>query len=186
MKILRQLKSTIYFVAILLTVHLVWKFGFSEGLDLSGNSEVTFFGYDVSAFFLGCAMSLAKVVYGLLTTLTSLAITLEGNIVHFTDAHFQIHIVWSCTGIKQMIFFTLLILCYPKRTWHKAWVIPASLVVIYVINVLRIALIIYFCDCSQHRFDILHEGSKYVFYAILFGMWLAWDCKHEPDHRHRE
>lgn len=180
-KYITPLISTIYFIVVLLVVHFVWKAGFTEEVDLSGNNVLTFFGIEATAFFAPMTKWLLGAVYSLLTTFTSIAVEIKQSSIYLVSQAKAIEIVWSCTGLKQMIFFLLLILCYPKHSWHKAWFIPAGLLIVFAINVLRITTIVYLCDADITRFDTLHELSKYLFYGIMFLMWILWDCCIAPD-----
>ena len=85
-----------------------------------------------------------------------------------------IDIVWSCSGFKQAYIFFTVIAFYAGKHIHKLWYIPLGLVVVYVFNVFRIALITYLLRDNLGWFDVLHEGSKYVFYAIIFLIWVIW------------
>lgn len=175
--ILKSLGSTIYFIALLLLVHFVWKMGFSDGHDLSGNELVTFYGKDVTSFFSAISGWLTNAVYSVLASCTSVAVELKKSAIYLVDQQTPIKIVWNCTGVKQIGFFILLILCYPRHTWHKIWFILAGVAVLFAVNILRITGIIYFCGADISRFDTLHELSKYVYYGIIFLIWILWDWK---------
>ncbi len=174
---IQPLKSTIYFIVVLLVVHLVWKYGFQEEIDLSGNKILTFYGINVSACFYSMSKWLVGAVYALITKFTSLQVELRSSSIFYVVQNSSIDIVWSCTGIKQMAFFFIVMLLYPQNSIHKLWYIPVGLVFIFLLNVLRITLIVYWCGEDMNRFQMLHEGSKYVFYGIIYLMWILWDWK---------
>ena len=176
-EIFKSLASTAYFIVVLLIVHFVWRAGFSEGHDLSGNEIVTFYGGDVTSFFSVISGWLTKAVYDILASCTSMAIDLKKSAIYLVEQQTPIKIVWNCTGVKQIGFFMLLILCYPRHSWHKIWFILAGVVVLFAVNILRITGIIYFCDADISRFETLHELSKYVYYGIIFLIWILWDWK---------
>lgn len=176
-EILKSLASTAYFIVVLLIVHFVWRAGFNEGLDLSGNELVTFYGRDVTSFFAAISGWLTQAVYGVLDTCTSVAVELRKSAIYLISQETPVKIVWNCTGVKQIAFFCLIILFYPRNTWHKLWFIPAGIIVLYGVNILRISGIIYFCDADISRFDTLHELSKYIYYGIIFLIWILWDWK---------
>lgn len=180
-KYITPLTSTAYFIVVLLIVHLVWKFGFVEDVDLSGNKILTFYGLNATAFFAPMTNWLLNTVYSIISNFTSVAVEIRQSSIYLVSQAKSIEIVWSCTGIKQMIFFFLLILCYPKSSLHKLWYIPAGLVLVFLLNVLRITYIVYLCDADITRFEHLHEVSKYIFYGIMFLMWMLWDWRIVPD-----
>lgn len=185
-KYITPLTSTAYFIVVLLIVHLVWKFGFVEEIDLSGNKMITFFGLNATAFFLPMTNWLLGAVYSILSTCTSVSVEIKQSAIYLLSQAKSIEIVWSCTGLKQMIFFFLLILCYPKHSLHKLWFIPVGVIVVFLLNVLRITYIVYLCDADITRFDSLHEVSKYVFYGVMFLMWVLWDWVIVPDDKERQ
>ena len=56
---------------------------------------------------------------------------------------------------------------------HKIWYIPVTAFLIYVFNILRIALIT--CIIADHPdwFDLMHTYiMKYVFYGFMFLLWV--------------
>lgn len=168
---------TIYFIVVLLIIHVLWRAGIFEDTDLSGRKIITCFGYEVTAFFNFFISVLVSAVNVILSMFSSVVYEVHGNAFTFAESSETIEVVWSCTGLKQAIFFLVLILCYPKQSIHKLWYIPVGLIVIFIINIIRISGIIGLCSVDMARFETLHELSKYVFYVILFGMWILWDWK---------
>ncbi len=178
--IFESFKTTIYFIVVLLFVHTIWKFGFVEDIDFRGNKILLFYGFDVTSFFSVFTDWLVSSVYWLLSVFSSAAFAVKNHSIELVSQGESIGIVWSCTGIKQAIFFILLVLCYPKQSLHKIWFIPAGVAVVFLINILRITGIVWLCDVNMNNFETLHELSKYIFYAILYGMWILWDWKIVP------
>lgn len=175
--IIKAVSSSLYFVMVLLVVHFVWRSGFRDGFDLSGNEVVTFYGGDVTSFFSILSTWLTSAVYGIINTCTTVVAELKDSSIYLASQETSIKIVWNCTGVKQIAFFIIVILLYPKHTWHKAWFIPVGIIFLFLVNILRITAIIYLCDADMNRFDMLHEGSKYLYYGIIYIMWIIWDWK---------
>ncbi|MBQ1651619.1 MAG: hypothetical protein II056_04275, partial [Paludibacteraceae bacterium] len=84
-EIFKSLASTAYFIVVLLIVHFVWRAGFSEGHDLSGNEIVTFYGGDVTSFFSVISGWLTKAVYDILASCTSMAIELKKSAIYLVE-----------------------------------------------------------------------------------------------------
>jgi exosortase family protein XrtF len=84
----------------------------------------------------------------------------------------------GCNGINVMIIFVAFILAFggPKRS--MLWFIPAGLLVIHVVNLLRIGLLYL---TAQHYEQYFYYVHKYFFTAILyfviFILWAIWVLK---------
>jgi exosortase/archaeosortase family protein len=168
---LQPIHGIIYFVVLLVVCHFAWKMAFVEHDDTA--RKVTFLWFDVTRIFSFAVRNLTDVVYFLLKDVLGVQIFKISNFFIYPNTA-VIDIVWSCSGFKQAYIFFSVIAFYPGKHIHKLWYIPLGLVVVYVFNVFRIALITYLLRDNLEWFDMLHEGSKYVFYAIIFLMWVLW------------
>lgn len=98
-------RGVLRFVVVLLVAHFLWKF---TVLGDECGDVVTFFGCDISAPFLAMSAHIAKVVAAVLGWL-GYDLTLTNATMHFANGH-GVHIVWGCSGLKQMFIFA----------WHFA------------------------------------------------------------------
>ena len=109
----RTYKGVLLFFISMFAADIVWK------LCISGDeqSATIFFlkRYDWSEAFAFISTIIAKVTYFFTFIFDSSAILRE-NIISFPDSK-GIMIVWSCSGIKQMFIF-LIIVVYPDRTTY--------------------------------------------------------------------
>ena len=92
----------------------------------------------------------------------------------------------ECASLKQWLHWVFLMVLFPGPWKHKAWFIPAGLVIIEWTNVVRICgvlLMQVFCpDIHIHLFgsdiNTFHLAHDYVFkvffYLIIFLMWVLW------------
>ncbi|HOR40626.1 MAG: exosortase/archaeosortase family protein [Paludibacteraceae bacterium] len=168
---LKPIHGVVYFVILLISCHFAWKMAFVEHTEIP--RKVTFLWFDVTQIFSFAVHNLTDVVYFLLKDILDVNIIKISNFFVYPDKA-VIDIVWSCSGFKQAYIFFTVIAFYPGKHIHKLWYIPLGLVVVYVFNVFRIALITYLLRDNLGWFDVLHEGSKYVFYAIIFLIWVIW------------
>jgi exosortase family protein XrtF len=80
-----------------------------------------------------------------------------------------------CDGITLFALFTAFILSFPGPWKHKAWFIPAGIIAIFGMNVLRIAGL---CMVVKYKPALLDLNHDYVFkilvYAFIFGLWMIW------------
>lgn len=172
------LGSSLYFLVILLSFHFLWKFAFSEDTSLSGNAQLFFYDWNVIHIFQPLLTDLTGNVTALLKSYLGLELTHVGASYYSSFSSTHLDVVWSCTGLKQMLFFALLILFYPKAWGKKLWFMPLGVAFIYLLNIIRIATIIYVVlFVNEHAFDLLHTYSKYLFYGVIFLMWIVWDEK---------
>ena len=81
----------------------------------------------------------------------------------------------SCSGLKQMLQFALLILPLPGPWRHKAWFIPAGILMVHLTNVLRVSGLCWVMLKDPSLFDFFHDYVfRGLFYIVIFAMWLAW------------
>lgn len=84
----------------------------------------------------------------------------------------------ECTSLKQWMHWLFLMLLFPGPWKHKAWYIPAGLVIIEFTNVVRIVGICLFLRPYPHDFALAHDGIfKILFYVVIFLMWMIWNDK---------
>ncbi len=81
----------------------------------------------------------------------------------------------SCNGLEPIILFAIFIIAYPGKLTHKLWFIPAGVIVIHLVNIIRnyvLTLMVYY---KMPSFDFFH---RYVFvilvYLLIFGFWMLW------------
>ena len=82
-----------------------------------------------------------------------------------------------CASLKQWCHWLFLMLLFPGPWKHKAWYIPAGLVVIEWTNVVRICgiLLMQWQWPGPNTFHIAHDYVfKVFFYFVIFLMWMLW------------
>lgn len=167
-----------YFAAMLLVTHFVWKYSFTESLAMGGPPQIWLWQtFDCSQFFDSCV----KCIVGSMDWLYTNVFGVEGYEIYGNRFYIMepirsiVSIVWSCSGMKQLFIFTTMLLLYPFGHKHKLWAIPAFGFVIMLLNVIRLLLLVNHMKTNPEDFEMWHEGSKYVFYAIMFGLWILWE-----------
>ena len=92
----------------------------------------------------------------------------------------------ECASLKQWMHWLFLMLIFPGPWKHKAWYIPAGLVIIEWTNVVRICGIlimqilwpnihIHLLGQDINTFHLAHDYIfKLFFYLIIFLMWVLW------------
>lgn len=171
---LRPYSGVIYFMVVLVCAHFFWK------LTMKGDESdtvVSFLGMNVSTPFNYMAAHVAKATAFILHSFGSEVHLTSSNVLRHENS-VAVRIVWSCTGIKQAFVFFCIIAFYAGNFKSKLWYIPLGLLIVYVINIFRISAITALVEIFPTQFELLHEYLfKYLFYAILFGMWVLWEEK---------
>jgi len=161
----------VLFVVALLVADAVWKLCVSG--DEMSIGDVSILGLDASAFFTWMSQIVAQQVYAIVSVFRDTA-HIVGNHLFF-DSGSGTHIVWSCTPIKQSWIWLCIILAARGRWIHKLWFIPAGWVLIYGINLVRVAAINLIVEFHPDLFELMHTYIfKYAFYGCMFLMWLVW------------
>ncbi len=81
----------------------------------------------------------------------------------------------ECASLKQWMHWLFLMLLFPGPWKHKAWFIPAGLVIIEWTNVIRICGILLMQIPWPDSFHLAHNYIfKVFFYLVIFLLWVLW------------
>jgi len=101
-------------------------------------------------------------------------VEISGKIVRIAGTG-GVYLDKGCLARNLMGLYVGFILAYPGKIKHKLWVIPAGLVVINILNVMRICGLAYVVLCCPEYVDINHHVIfKYTVYVFIFLMWYFW------------
>ena len=185
---LRPYRDVIVFVVTLLVANYFWKWTMNG--DEYGE-QVTWFGLDVTAPFEFMACHIASVVYGLLSLFRDTVYMADEHTIRFASG-VGTTIIWGCSGLKQSFIWLCLILTVRpifkssnsqilKFSIAKLLYILLGWLCCYVFNILRIFLIALLIEHHPDWFEVLHNYIfKYLFYAMLFGLWVIFVEKIRP------
>lgn len=174
---LRPYRDIIIFVVTLLVANYFWKFTMIGDED---GESVTWFGLDVTAPFEFMACHVASAVYWLVSLVRDTAYMVGEHTIRFESGS-GTTIIWGCSGLKQMFIWTCLILTVRGGWIHKTWYIPLGWICCHAFNILRIFLIALLIEQHPDWFHMLHDYIfKYLFYAMLFGLWVLFVEKIRP------
>lgn len=179
-------RDIIIFMITLLIANYFWKFTMCGDED---GEMVTWLGLNITAPFDIMSRHIASVVYALTDLFRDTAYMVDDYTIRFYSGS-GTKIVWACSGLKQAFIWMMLILTVmrvhktdsKKQLWlKKLWYIPVGWVCCYVFNILRIFLITILIEYHPEWFELLHEYLfKYLFYAMLFGLWVIFVEKIRP------
>jgi len=81
----------------------------------------------------------------------------------------------GCNSINVMIVFVAFVAAFKESVKQRVWFVPLGLGIIYLTNLLRVALLYFVAEYWSHYFYYFH---KYLFtafiYLIVFILWLWW------------
>ena len=88
------------------------------------------------------------------------------------------HPIWigsPCNAMTLFAFFALFVMAFPGSFKHKLWFIPAGIILIHLVNLVRVmglTLISFYAP------DYLEFNHTYTFtilvYSIIFALWMWW------------
>ncbi len=83
-----------------------------------------------------------------------------------------IYLGFGCLGFSLMALFASFVLAVPGSWKHKIWFIPAGLIAIQFINIIRLAAMAYTVKFYPDAFDDNHRiYFKYAVYLLTFVLW---------------
>ena len=187
---IRPYKDVLVFMITLLVANYAWKWTMVG--DENGDA-VTWFGIDITAPFEFMACHVADAVYWIVGLFRDTVYKVGDHVIRY-DNGVGTSIIWGCTGLKQsFIFMCLILTVLPYKTlnhkseiinslWlHKLWFIPLGWLCCYAFNIARIAAITLLIEFHPDWFSFMHDYLfKYLFYAMLFGLWVIFVEKIRP------
>ena len=95
------------------------------------------------------------------------------NTLYFDNSSIKVTI--TCSGLKQMYQIFFLLLLFPGRFVTKSWFIPAGMVFLFWLNILRIVLLSFVIIIYPAIWDFSHDWIlRPFFYVVIFVIWLIW------------
>ena len=86
--------------------------------------------------------------------------------------------VWvgsNCNAISLFSLFSVFIIAYPGPWKHKAWFIPAGILAIHLINILRVVALAIIANYDYRLLDFNHTYTfTFLVYGFIFGLWIVW------------
>jgi exosortase/archaeosortase family protein len=87
----------------------------------------------------------------------------------------------SCSGLKPMLQFILLMLIFPGPWKHKAWFIPMGMLIVHCTNLFRICGLAVVTITVPEYWDFAHDNVfRPFFYVVIFFLWVWWVERYKP------
>jgi exosortase family protein XrtF len=158
---LQEQRETVRFLAIAMGLYLLWYFVYDQWLFPDGRLD-TWLSVQEAALsgFLLNLLGFGGSSTGPIVKLQGYNVVLIGN---------------PCNGMVLFGLFAGFILAYPGAWKSKLFFIPAGMLAIYLLNVLRIVALALNSFYSRHTLDFNHKYTfAFVVYAFIFAFWMLW------------
>ena len=81
----------------------------------------------------------------------------------------------SCSGLKPILQYIILMLIFPGPWKHKAWFIPMGVVIVHLTNLFRISGLAVVTITIPEYWDFAHDNIfRPFFYVVIFSLWVWW------------
>ncbi len=162
-----SLRGVFLFFLITILIHVSYRFWAN-----------TLHYYPIRGVFTGAILFMEDVVlrqsYWIITHILQIPTLLQDHTMWF-PTKWGIVISEGCTGLKQIIQVLFLFLIYPGPLKHKAWFIPAGIILIHLTNIFRITLLAVAMNLNLPHIQFIHTYPlRFFFYIVIFGLWWIW------------
>lgn len=86
--------------------------------------------------------------------------------------------VWvgsNCNAITLFGLFAVFIIAYPGHQKSKLWYLPAGIIAIHILNILRVVCLSVIAFYSPYSLDFNHTYTfTFLIYAFIFLLWVIW------------
>jgi exosortase/archaeosortase family protein len=111
----------------------------------------------------------------ILSTFMNVQAGTRGHMIVLPGWTLEIYV--GCEGLKQILFFILMMLVFPGKGSHKVWFIPAGVLFLLLINVLRFVGLCLTLLKDPALFRVMHDQVFYIiYYGGVFGLWAIWEA----------
>lgn len=86
--------------------------------------------------------------------------------------------VWvgsNCNAITLFMLFSVVIIAYPGQQKAKFWFIPAGILAIHILNILRVVALAIISLKAPDYLDFNHTYTfTFLIYGFIFSLWMLW------------
>ncbi|WP_317899494.1 exosortase X [Aurantibacillus circumpalustris] len=86
--------------------------------------------------------------------------------------------VWvgsNCNAITLFALFSVFIITYPGHQKNKFWFIPAGIIAIHLLNIIRVVALALIANYYPKYLDFNHTYTfTFLVYAFIFYLWIIW------------
>ncbi|MEI6433576.1 MAG: exosortase/archaeosortase family protein [Bacteroidota bacterium] len=161
------MKDILTFLFLTLLIHFGWRFWENKlGLFPIHNFMTTIMNWLANEVLYQSTWAL--------NTFMGYKVTITGNLMEFPSGY-DISINSSCSGMKQIMQFVLLMLIYRGPWLKKLWFIPLGALLVHITNLFRIFLSGVLSMNHPEWMKFAHDNVlRWMFYLVICGLWLFW------------
>lgn len=162
----------IKFIVVFSILIILW-FGFYENIYQIGNLIGSDLQRNISIHVANISLFFIR-LFGFVPTIDTstdfVIISVEGNYLN--------HGAWigePCNGLKVFGLFSIFIIAFKGKWFHKLWFIPVGIFLLHIVNAVRIAILTIISAQNPEILDFNHNITfQVVVYSIVFGLWYLW------------
>ena len=152
------------FLLVAACIYLLWFFGYEQWLALDGRLD--------TALCANIARASARVLRG---AGFDAAVAPENVYLLLISGHPAVIVGIPCNGLVLYALFGGFVLAFPGPWQRKLWFIPAGMVLIWALNVVRVAALAINHYYAHQSVDFNHHYTfTFVVYGCIFGLWMLW------------
>jgi exosortase/archaeosortase family protein len=161
------LKDVVIFMVITLVIHFAYRYW-------AGKADY----WPVENTMWNAHENMAKLVFNqsawLIDHVLNIPFKTTDRTFYFENNGF-ITINQSCSGLKPMLQFILLMLIFPGPWKHKAWFIPMGVIIVHLTNLFRISGLAVVTIKIPEYWGFAHDNIfRPFFYVVIFLLWVWW------------
>jgi len=166
---LESLKDVALFIIITLVIHFLWRYWANQLHYVPINDFMS----DAQAWMAnGVYRQSVWFVQHILGI--ELSLVRESNSMYFSNESYM-YINRSCSGLKQIMQFVILMMIFPGPWKKKLWFIPLGIFIIHLTNLFRIIGLSVVLETIPEYWQFSHDYIfRPLFYVVIFFMWVWW------------
>lgn len=151
------------FLAVGVVLYLVWFFGYDQWLARDGRLDGML------------CTQIARTVVAVLRMLGFAATLGPTGTVVVMSGQPAVVVGAPCNGLVLYALFGGFVVAFPGPWRRKVWFIAAGLLLIWCLNVLRVATLAINHSYAHQTVDFNHHYTfTFIVYACIFGLWMLW------------
>jgi exosortase family protein XrtF len=153
-----------HFLLVSTAMYLVWFFGYEQWLAQDGRLDLAL-----------CEQITHSSVVMLQALGFNAAISSTNSALVMMNSQPSVIVGAPCNGLVLYALFGGFVLAFPGPWQRKLWFIPAGIVLIWVLNVLRVGALAINHYYAHGSVDFNHHYTfTFIVYSCIFGLWMLW------------
>ena len=153
-------------VAVLLSLRLLFRI---KHTGLFSWLPVQWFSDQLILVMRNCSWFIDTYIFGLNV------VCRKAFILYFPDPNSSILIYQGCSGYGELVKTALVFTIYPGSVKQKLWFIPAALLFVFIIAVLRMVCLSLAVAYRPDLWNFVHTRlMTFMFYGALFALWVVY------------